>query len=176
MPQTAAQIAFATRSGIAALELDSLVLLQPEAREPHLARLIAQASSALSAGRDVLLHASNDPDKVAETKRIAMMLGSGNTDVSRVVSEALLFAVAQIAERTGQRKPLVAGGETSAAVCSALGVRGLRPPREDRAGPGRLLPRDRAASRTSWRSNPATASGSEPFFVKAIRHLRETSR
>ncbi|MBM7564038.1 four-carbon acid sugar kinase family protein [Paenibacillus sacheonensis] len=172
MPQTAAQVAYAKRSGIAAFELDSLVLLRPSEKESHLALLIEQASAELRAGRDVLLHASNDPEKVAETKRIAKTLGSGNTDISRDVSEALSSVVAAVAERAGARKLLVAGGETSAAVCAALGVAGLRLLREIEPG----LPSCLALGGEPYRLVLKSGSfGSEPFFVKAIAHLKEAA-
>ncbi|WP_219838411.1 four-carbon acid sugar kinase family protein [Paenibacillus sp. R14(2021)] len=171
MPQTAAQIEYAKRSGIAAFELDSLILLQVEGKETHLEQLIVQASAVLQAGRDVLVHASNDPDKVAETKRRASKLGTGNTDISRIVSDALSSVVAAISERTGQRKLLIAGGETSSAVCAALGVSGLRLLREIEPG----LPSCLAIGGTPYELVLKSGSfGSESFFVKAIAHLKET--
>ncbi|REE92721.1 uncharacterized protein YgbK (DUF1537 family) [Paenibacillus taihuensis] len=170
MPQTAAQIAFAKESGIEAFELDSLLLLEAEEKESHVASLIEQACSVLTAGRDCLVHASNEPEKVAETKRRAAALGSGNTDVSRLVSEALSSVIARIVEGTGQRKLLIAGGETSAAVCEALGVGGLRLLREIEPG----LPSCLAIGGTPYLLVLKSGSfGSEPFFVKAIEHLKE---
>lgn len=171
MPQTAAQIAFAKKSGVEAFELDSLLLLETGEREAHITSLIEQVSSVLTAGRDCLVHASNDPAKVAETKRRAAALGSGNTDVSRFVSEALSSVIASIVERTGQRRLLIAGGETSAAVCEALGARGLRLLREIEPG----LPSCLAiGGGTPYLLVLKSGSfGSEPFFVKAIEHLKE---
>ncbi|MFC4811153.1 four-carbon acid sugar kinase family protein [Paenibacillus sp. GCM10023250] len=169
MPQTAAQLAYAKRSGVAALELDSLVLLRPAERDAHLEALIALACAELRAGRDVVVHASNEPEKVTATKTLARALGSGNTDISRVVSGALSSVVAAVAERTGQRSLLIAGGETSAAVCGALGVRGLRLLREIEPG----LPSCLALGGTPYRLVLKSGSfGSETFFVKAIEHLK----
>ncbi|SFI74124.1 Uncharacterized conserved protein YgbK, DUF1537 family [Paenibacillus sp. UNC496MF] len=169
MPQTVAQLAYAKRSGVAALELDSLVLLRPEEKDAHLAALIGLACAELRAGRDVVVHASNEPEKVAATKALARTLGSGNTDISRVVSGALSSVVAAVAERTGQRSLLIAGGETSAAVCGALGVRGLRLLREIEPG----LPSCLALGGTPYRLVLKSGSfGSETFFVKAIEHLK----
>lgn len=170
MPQTASQIAYARSKGIAAFELDSLLLLQPGEKEPHLERLAELSSAELRAGRDVLLHASNEPEKVAETKRIAKEHGSGNTDISRVVSEALSSVVAEVAERTGTRKLLIAGGETSSAVCAALSVSGLRLLREIEPG----LPSCLALGGVPYRLVLKSGSfGSESFIVKAIDHLKE---
>ncbi|NIK25022.1 uncharacterized protein YgbK (DUF1537 family) [Paenibacillus lupini] len=170
MPQTAAQIAFARSNGVAAFELDSLLLLQAGEKESHLERLVELASAEMRAGRDVLLHASNEPEKVAETKRIAKELGSGNTDISRVVSEALSSVVVEVAKWTGARKLLVAGGETSAAVCAALGVAGLRLLREIEPG----LPSCLALGGVPYRLVLKSGSfGSESFIVKAIDHLKQ---
>jgi uncharacterized protein YgbK (DUF1537 family) len=117
-----------------------------------------------------LLHASNEPEKVAETKRIAKKHGSGNTDISRVVSEALSSVVLEVAKRTGARKLLVAGGETSAAVCAALGVAGLRLLREIEPG----LPSCLALGGVPYRLVLKSGSfGSESFIVKAIDHLKQ---
>ncbi len=126
MPQTAAQIAYAKRQGIVSLEVDSLQLLEPEQSKQHRMHVAHAAISELAAGHDVLVYSSHSLDKVAETKTRGAELGFGKTEVSRLVSNALSDIVKAVTDATGQRRLLIAGGETSAAVCRGLGVDGVK--------------------------------------------------
>lgn len=168
MPQTAAQIACAKRHGVAAFELDSLILLDQEKRERHMAERVRAVCAELAEGRSALLYASNDRQKVAETKRRAAALGLSNNEASRLVSDALSGAAAAVVRASGTRRLLVAGGETSAAVCAKLGIGGLRILREIEPG----LPSCLSLGDTPIRLVLKSGSfGSETFFMKAIDHL-----
>ncbi|NIK67838.1 four-carbon acid sugar kinase family protein [Paenibacillus sp. BK720] len=170
MPQTAAQTRYLREKGVAAIELDSLLLLNAERSAEHQREVADEAARRLAACEDVLIYASNVPEKVAETKRLASLQGLENTAVSRLVSEALSETVKSVCDRTGQRQIVVAGGETSAAVCGKLGISAFRIRKEIEPGlpsceslePGRRLFVLKSGS-----------FGGEDFLWKAIGHLKE---
>ncbi|WP_152398950.1 four-carbon acid sugar kinase family protein [Paenibacillus cellulositrophicus] len=169
MPQTAAQIACAREAGVTIIELDSLLLLEPTRKNGHIADVVRRAGAKLAAGRDVLIHASNDAGKLAATRKRAEELGLSGTVLSRIVSDELAGAVADVAVRTGQRRVVIAGGETSAAVCGRLGVTGLRVLEEIEPGLPSCMSLDGKARLLVLKSG---SFGSPEFIVKAIEHLK----
>ncbi|MBB3131090.1 uncharacterized protein YgbK (DUF1537 family) [Paenibacillus rhizosphaerae] len=169
MPQTAAQIAYAREAGVTIIELDSLLLLEPAQKDGHTADVVRRAGVELAAGRDVLIHASNDAGKLSETRRRARELGLEGSVLSRIVSEELAGAVAEVAERTGQRRLVVAGGETSSAVCGRLGIAGLRVLEEIEPGLPSCMSLDGRGRLLVLKSG---SFGSPEFIVKAIEHLK----
>ncbi|CAH1192497.1 3-oxo-tetronate kinase [Paenibacillus allorhizoplanae] len=171
MPQSAAQITYAKGQGLPALELDSLLLFDPSDRESHCDQIIGEASNLLKEGRDVLIHASNSPLKVAATKVKGMELGFDNTEVSELVSDALSDVIRSIVEETGQQRLLIAGGETSAAVCAKLGIGGLCIWQEIQPGLPSCLTLQKPERFLVLKSG---SFGSEPFFIEAIEHLKQT--
>ncbi|OZB94355.1 four-carbon acid sugar kinase family protein [Paenibacillus sp. XY044] len=169
MPQTAAQIAFAREEGVTIIELDSLLLLEPAHKAGHIADVVRRARAELASGRDVLIHASNDAGKLAATRRRARELGLEGPVLSRIVSDELAGAVAEVAERTGQRRLVIAGGETSAAVCGRLGIAGLRVLEEIEPGLPSCMSLDGRERLLVLKSG---SFGSPEFIVKAIEHLK----
>jgi uncharacterized protein YgbK (DUF1537 family) len=90
--------------------------------------------------------------------------------VSRIVSEFLAEVTARILADTGQNRLVVAGGETSAAVCARLGINGMRIRKEIQPD----LP-----SCVSLNDPPrilvlkSGSFGTPDFFERALEHLRE---
>jgi uncharacterized protein YgbK (DUF1537 family) len=115
---TLRQIATA-REVLPTLELDPLAT--PDAAALTLAA-IAWADARLDAGgtRPLLIAASAPPDKVA-----ALQERLGREAAAALVEEALAAVAAHLVGR-GVRRLVVAGGETSGAVVSRLGIRRLR--------------------------------------------------
>ncbi|KQX46646.1 four-carbon acid sugar kinase family protein [Paenibacillus sp. Root444D2] len=171
MPQTAAQIAYAKKQGLTALELDSLLLFNPAEKEALCKQLVEQASRLLKDDKDVLIHASNSPLKVAATKVKGVELGYGNTEVSVIVSNALSDVIQSVVNVTGQQRLLIAGGETSAAVCDKLGIGGLSIWQEIEPGLPSCLTLQTPQRFLVLKSG---SFGSEPFFIEAIEHLKQT--
>ncbi|MET3548544.1 uncharacterized protein YgbK (DUF1537 family) [Paenibacillus favisporus] len=169
MPQTAAQIACAREAGVTIIELDSLLLLEPARKNGHIADVVRRAGAKLASGRDVLIHASNDAGKLAATRKRAEELGLSGTVLSRIVSDELAGAVADVAERARQRRIVIAGGETSAAVCGRLGITGLRVLEEIEPGLPSCMSLDGKARLLVLKSG---SFGSPEFIVKAIEHLK----
>lgn len=171
MPQSAAQIVYAKKQGLPALELDSLLLFDPSERKSHCDNIIDDASRLLKEGHDVLIHASNSPLKVAATKVRGAELGFDNTEVSELVSDALSDVIRSVVEETGQQRLLIAGGETSAAVCTKLGIGGLCIWQEIQPGLPSCLTLQTPERFLVLKSG---SFGSEPFFIEAIEHLKQT--
>lgn len=169
MPQTAAQIRHIQRQGAAALTLDSRCLFDEAARAGEIQRLAEAAARIMSAARDVVVHTANTPEAVAAARAEGAKQGFSSTAVSRRVSAGLAEVVAQIVERTGQNRLLIAGGETAAAVCGRLGVAGLRVWKEIQPG----LPSCITLTAPAWMLVLKSGSfGTADFFEKAIAHLR----
>jgi uncharacterized protein YgbK (DUF1537 family) len=171
MPQTAAQIAYAKKQGLTALELNSLLLFDPIEKHTLCKQLVEQASRLLKDGQDVLIHASNSPLKVAGTKVKGVELGYDNTEVSIIVSNALSDVIQSVVNETGQQRLLIAGGETSAAVCDKLGIGGLSIWQEIEPGLPSCLTLQTPQRFLVLKSG---SFGSEPFFIEAIEHLKQT--
>jgi uncharacterized protein YgbK (DUF1537 family) len=109
------QIATA-RSRLPTLELDPL-------QTPDAAELVTQATAWLGGKlgtTPVLIAASAPPEKVAELQN---RLGR---DAAGALVESALAAIAEVLVARGVRRLVVAGGETSGAVVTRLGIRSLR--------------------------------------------------
>lgn len=171
MPQSAAQIAYAKKQGLQALELESIRLFDPSDKQAHCAKIVEDASRLLREGQDVLIHASNSPMKVAATKLKGTELGFDNTEVSVLVSNALSDVIRSVVEETGQQRLLIAGGETSAAVCKKLDIDGLCIWQEIQPGLPSCLTLQMPQRFLVLKSG---SFGTESFFIEAIEHLKQT--
>jgi uncharacterized protein YgbK (DUF1537 family) len=168
MPQTAAQIAEIQASGVPVLELDTLKLLEPENREPLLTSLTEEIVRRNRSGEHVVLHSSHDAGQVQQTKAAGLQRGLSNTDVSRFVSGSLAEITARVLAATGQRRAVIAGGDTSAAVCERLGIQGMRIIREIEPGLPSCLTFGEQPLLLVLKSG---SFGKPDFFQQAIHHL-----
>lgn len=171
MPQTAAQIRRLAGTGVPAARLDAHAwVTEPARREALKAELVAALSATMRAGGDALVHTPFDPAEVERTKQAGRALGLSNTDVSRLVSAALADVAAAVLAVTGQNRAVIAGGDTSAAVCARLGVTGLRVHREIAAG----LPSCWTLTEPPLLLVLKSGSfGAADFFESALAHLKE---
>jgi uncharacterized protein YgbK (DUF1537 family) len=169
MPQTFRQVEEMKNRGLPVLELESRKLFSGQ-KDAHIEELIKKLVTYLTKGEDVLVHSSNDTEVVQVTKQIAASLGFSNTEISRVVSESLAFVVNETVKRTNANRLLIAGGETSASVCSRLGIEGLRVWKEIEPGLPSCLSLNKPSMMLVLKSG---SFGSPDFFAKAIEHLKE---
>lgn len=170
MPQTAQQIEHMRRKGVPLFRLDTKRLFDTDDGTGEVARLAVAIAQRLRRGDDALLHTPNGPEAADATRRAGAARGLSKTEVSRRVSEAVAEVTARVLELTGQNRLVVAGGETSAAVCTRLGVNGMRVWREIQSG----LPS--CVSLTDPPLLMVLKSGSfgrPDFFAQALDHLRE---
>lgn len=169
MPQTRAQVEHLRQVGVTVLELSTTRLFDPDDRTAMLNALIGQIVREVARGRDVLFHASNLQDQIDATRRAGAAARLSKTEVARAVSESIAEVVARALEQTNLNRLVVAGGETSSAVCRKLGVSGLRIWREIQPGlPScvTLTPPHR------WLVLKSGSFGSADFLERAIEHLR----
>ena len=171
MPQTVAQIEhLRQQNGVPGFELNTLRLFDPAERESEIAGLSVMISASLLTGNDVIFHSPNDSQALEISRQAGMAHSASKTEVSRLVSESLAEVTARVLVETGQNRLVVAGGETSAAVCDRLGVDGMQVWREIQPG----LPS--CVSLKEPRRMLVLKSGSfgkPDFFERALEHLRE---
>jgi len=172
MPQTKAQVEYMRQKGASILELDTLKILDDGERTMTIQELCRRIGAALQQGDDVVVHTSNDPEVVAETKKMGQAQGQSTTEVSRIVSEALAEVVASCVEQLGLNRLLIAGGAPSGAVCSRLGIKGMRVWQELEPGIPSCISLGDVPLFLVLKSG---SFGGPDFFAKAIAHLRTGS-
>jgi uncharacterized protein YgbK (DUF1537 family) len=133
-PQTLAQIEYVRAKGTPVVEVNTLRLFNEHERRAEIERVVALLVRLAGDGAHPLVHAANRPETVAHTRAEGARVGLESTEVARRVEETLAEVVACTLERTGGRRLLVAGGETSAAICRRLGIGGVRIWREIQPG------------------------------------------
>ena len=170
MPQTAAQIEHLRQQGGPSLELDTGRLFDRAEREAEITRLSNAASAGLRVGNDVIVHSPNDPQALETAHKIGLAHSASKTEVSRRVSEALAEVTARVLAETGQNRLVVAGGETSAAVCSRLGVDAMRVWKEIQPGLPSCVSLGDPARMLVLKSG---SFGKPDFFERALEHLRQ---
>ncbi len=169
MPQTATQIEYFREKNNPVYEIDTLKLFDEKERNKLINGLVAKISTHLEIGDDVLFHSSNDDEKVQLTREVGVQMGYKKKEISRLVSGTIAEITHQLVKKTGQNRLLIAGGDTSAAVCKKLGINGMRVWKEIKPG----LP-----SCISLTENPimlvlkSGSFGEKDFFELAIEHLR----
>ncbi len=169
MPQTRAQLAHLRSLHLAAVRLDTVCLPQPEARAREIERAAAEAAELLLAGRDVAVHSPTDPAVVEQTRAAGTRAGLTATEVARLVTESLAEVVARIAMHVDLRRLIVAGGETSAAVCARLGISALEIWREIQPGLPSCLSLTQPPRLLVLKSG---SFGSPDFLAQAIQHVK----
>ncbi|HET7658393.1 MAG TPA: four-carbon acid sugar kinase family protein [Bacillales bacterium] len=170
MPQTREQIEHMRGCGAYVLELPTLELFDEERRNRLIPDLTGKLSLHLIEGKDAVLHSSNTPEAVKATKEEGFKRGMKAPDISRLVSRTLADIVAGVIEKTGQNRLVIAGGDTSAAVCEKLGVSEMRVWQE--ISPG--LPSCLSFTEPPlWLVLKSGSFGGADFFASAVAHLKQ---
>ncbi|WP_249306105.1 four-carbon acid sugar kinase family protein [Lederbergia citrea] len=170
MTKTADQIQYMREKGAIVLELNSLQLFDQDKRKHLLHTLTYQIIACIEQGADVILYSSNDFETVEQTKKAGLKLGYTNKEISMLVSSSIADIVQMVIERTGQKRLLVAGGDTSAAVCNKLGVSGMRVLKEIQPGLPSCVSHSIPAILLVLKSG---SFGQPNFFEQAFEHLRQ---
>jgi uncharacterized protein YgbK (DUF1537 family) len=171
MPQTAGQIQYLEQKGTPCFVLDTSQLFDLAKREAHIARLSADISANLRTGRDTIFHSPNDPHALETTNRAGTAHAVSKTEISRLVSEALAEVTARTLADTSQNRLVVAGGETSAAVCTRLGIDGMRVWKEIQPGLPSCISLNEPPKILVLKSG---SFGKPDFFERALEHLRQS--
>ena len=168
-PQTKEQVKYFMELGKPAFCLESLLLLEANSRREEKDRLVRELVAALKRGEDALVYSTNQPQQVEETVSRGLEMGYSKTEVSRLVSKTIAEIVKEVVEITANNRLLIAGGETSAAVCEQLGINGMRVLQEIQPG----LPSCISLTEKPYLMVLKSGSfGQNNFFALAIEHLK----
>jgi uncharacterized protein YgbK (DUF1537 family) len=170
MPQTAAQVEHLQHKGVPCFVLDTSRLFNSVEREAEIVRLAANVSDGLRIGKDVIFHSPNTPEALETANRAGEAHSVSKTKVSRLVSETLAEVTARTLADTGQNRLVVAGGETSAAVCTRLGIDGMRVWREIQPGLPSCVSLNAPPRMLVLKSG---SFGKPDFFEQALDHLKK---
>lgn len=168
-PQTAAQIEYFYQLGHEVLSLEPHHLFDGR-DELYFVKLVNQLSDLINQGQDVVLHSEYQLSQVERTRQMGKERGLSRVEISRVISGSLAEITQRVLEKTGQQGLIVAGGETSAAVCQKMHLFGFQVVAEIEPG----LPSCVSLSAPPYVLVLKSGSFGKPtFFQKAINHLRK---
>ncbi|WP_232830445.1 four-carbon acid sugar kinase family protein [Oceanicella sp. SM1341] len=122
-PTTAEQIGWSRRNSFACIPFDAARACTG-GLEAEVERVATAALEAIAAGQDPLIHTAEGPDDPAVTRFRAALATSGLTaaEANRRTGAALGRALAQVLERSGARRAVVSGGDTSGFATAELGI------------------------------------------------------
>jgi uncharacterized protein YgbK (DUF1537 family) len=126
-PTTASQIQYALRHGFVGIPVDAAGFADPSAADAYRAQLLEMSLAALAEGGSPLLYTALGPDglETEALKRRMAEAGRASLDTGRMIGEQLGMLAREVALRTGLRRFLAAGGDTSGYVARELGVYAL---------------------------------------------------
>ena len=169
MPQTAAQIEHLRQKGAPCFVLDTSRLFDSAEREAEIPRLCTSIVGDLRIGKNSIFQSPNDSHALEFTAQAGMVHSVSKTEVSRRVSETLAEVTARVLAETGQNRLIVAGGETSAAVCARLGINGMRVWKEIQPGLPSCVSLNDPPRMLVLKSG---SFGKPDFFERALEHLK----
>ena len=121
------QIEWALAHGFHGERLDVASCLQPATRMVELERVVSASLEALAQGRSPLVYSAMGPDDPAVTGFDALVTSCGlqRAQAAEAIGDALAEVMKQLLDRSGLKRVVVAGGDSSGAVASHLGVQAL---------------------------------------------------
>jgi len=123
-PMTAAQIQWASEHGFDCIRAPTEALCRPQPGESTAKNLYERALAALSAGKSVVVYTAAGPDDPSiRATRETLAAGSGNS--AKLLGSALGRLARDLLVRTGLKRVVVAGGDTSSYATQELGLYGL---------------------------------------------------
>lgn len=124
-PTTAEQIAWSKANGFAGIFFDAARACGGAAAvEQAVDRAVEAALNALAAGLDPLIHTAEGPDDPAVT-RFRQAVAASDHDMpsaNQMIGEALGRTLRRVLERSGARRAVVSGGDTSGHATRQLGI------------------------------------------------------
>ncbi len=168
-PQAVAQIAHLQTIGVVVVDLDPTQVFDAPERAAEIERVAASCARVLIQGGDVALRAPAHPALLKQTQDGGAARGFSRAATARLVSDTLGRAVAAVAQCTGLARLIVAGGDTAAAICSSLGIRGMRILEEIEPGVPSCIT---FSDPPMYLVLKPGGYGESDFFARAIDHLR----
>jgi uncharacterized protein YgbK (DUF1537 family) len=126
-PMTAAQIQWASEHGFDCIRAPTEELCRPHGAESTAKALSERALASLSAGKSVVVYTAAGPDdpSIRTTRDTLVGSGSNSTNTAKTLGTALGRIARDLLARTGLRRVVVAGGDTSSYATQELGLYGL---------------------------------------------------
>jgi uncharacterized protein YgbK (DUF1537 family) len=126
-PVTGAQIGWARDNGFCTERLQLARALDPATRDAEIERVIEVSALALQRGQSALVFSAEGPDDPTVTGFDAMAREASLTrpEAARQVGAALAEVMRGLLDRVELRRVVVAGGDSSGEVASALGIEAL---------------------------------------------------
>ena len=127
-PMTATQIQWASQQGFDCIRAPTEELCRAQGMETTGRVLSERAHASLSAGKSVVLYTAAGPDDPSiRATRDALVAGSGvsSGNTAKLLGTALGRIARDLLTRTGLRRVVVAGGDTSSYATQELGLYGL---------------------------------------------------
>lgn len=126
-PMTAAQIEWATANGFDAIRAPAPALCDAQLAPGAEATLTVTALASLQAGRSVVIYSAAGPDdpSIGATRARLADAGGGAANTAPLLGAALGRVARELLTRTGLRRVVVAGGDTSSYATQELGLYGL---------------------------------------------------
>jgi uncharacterized protein YgbK (DUF1537 family) len=123
-PMTAQQIEWAGNNGFDCIRIPTEKLAQPDTAEQAQQQLVAHGLESLSAGSSVLLYSAAGPDDPSiHATRERLDKSGGRT--ARVLGTAMGNIARELLKRSGLRRVVIAGGDTSSYATQELGLYAL---------------------------------------------------
>jgi uncharacterized protein YgbK (DUF1537 family) len=126
-PVTAAQIRWARANGFHTERLHLAAALDERRRGDEIARVVQVSTKALRQGRSTVVFSAEGPDDACVTgfDEIARACGLARPDAARQVGAALAEVMRRLLDDVDLQRVVVAGGDSSGEVASALGIQAL---------------------------------------------------
>lgn len=127
-PVTAGQIRWARANGFHTERLQLAPALRPDAAEAEIERCVRAAAQALAGGCSALVYSAEGPDdpSVAGFDAIAAAAGLDRAMAARRVGATLADVMRRLLDRVDLQRVVVAGGDSSGEVASALDIAALQ--------------------------------------------------
>ncbi len=124
-PTTGEQISWSRANGFETLRFDaSQAARDTNALSAEVDRIVREALEAISAGRDPLIYTAEGPDDpaVAALNATVDTAGADIVSVNRRIGQALGEALDRILSKSGIRRAVISGGDTSGYATKQLGI------------------------------------------------------
>jgi uncharacterized protein YgbK (DUF1537 family) len=167
-PQTRAQTAHLMNIGTSGIIFDSRKVFDVRLKVTEIERVTAGAVGVIKSGKNVLVMADNRQEIVDETKKLGKELHINEMTTSKMISAALAEVTQLIIEKTGLKRLVVAGGDTSGTVCRRLGIKGNYVLEEIETG----LPSGLTLDRSMLIVLKSGSFGTPEFLETAVNHLK----
>lgn len=123
---TMSQNAYALKNGFHGFKLDIVNIAEgEESYQDEVERIVIGGAKELRQGKNVVIYTATDMEDVVKTKSLGIKLGLTDIQLGDKISNAVAEIAKALVDDLNLNKLIVAGGETSGAVCRKMKLIGL---------------------------------------------------